>query len=574
MKKTTLIQIVATTLVVLFCTFNSFAQTLVNREWVQTNGVLDQVNYSVSAIDISNNLIVASNIVVVGQDANLLVTKYDQQGNIIWQQTFNGSSNNKDYSTAVTTDASGNIYVTGATFSTSSDYNYITIMYDASGTQQWSAVYNGNANNIDIPTAIAVDASGNVYVTGASIGATTLTDYKTIKYNSSGTQQWATTYDFASGYELPIGIVIDNAAGKAIITGASASGINNWDYTTVEYDLSGNYITSVRNSATGAGFDKPTAIKRDATGNLYITGAAFNATSHHQGGQNNYPQSLDDNDIQHLLIKYAVNVGGESSNIVGAGRIDAGATLEHIDLGHGYWVQHGSPTSGVLTNLGNITMYFGTGGLFTTPAMYGIPPGVYTCTKVKNTYTYAIPLPSFASNAQIIDAWSSHSAAMSAANPNDGTYYSNLTNLSVSGNVAYATMETYSYKVLTNSIGQSYNVWIPSATNLVKTGISLLMYDPTVAGINKPTIITDFSFDIFPNPTTDVVSINIASTKPSTYTLEIFNIMGQTVVKHENIKVEESKVVEIPLVNLPSGVYNCRLVSSDKSACKKIILTK
>jgi subtilisin family serine protease len=87
------------------------------------------------------------------------------------------------------------------------------------------------------------------------------------------------TYDFASGYELPIGIAIDQVSNKIIITGASASSANNWDYATVEYDFAGNYLAGIRNTAAGSGFDKPTAIKREATGNLYITGSAFNTVT-------------------------------------------------------------------------------------------------------------------------------------------------------------------------------------------------------------------------------------------------------------------------------------------------------
>jgi hypothetical protein len=191
MQKINLKYLFATLTVALFTTYSIVAQTLINKEWVQTSGILDQISYSVSCIDNSNNLIVASNIVVPGQQANLSLTKYDAQGNQIWQQTYNGTSNAKDYATAVTTDATGNIYVTGATFATSSDYNYVTIKYDALGNQIWLATYNnGVANNIDVPTAIAVDNAGNTFITGASIGATTLTDYKTIMYDPSGTQQW------------------------------------------------------------------------------------------------------------------------------------------------------------------------------------------------------------------------------------------------------------------------------------------------------------------------------------------------------------------------------------------------
>jgi hypothetical protein len=99
-------------------------------------------------------------------------------------------------------DALGNVYVTGKTWGSGPGTDYTTIKYDSggSGSQLWVRHYSGNGN--DYATALAVDALGNVYVTGQSEGIGTFNvyvtgqsegigtfhDYATIKYTQSSTR--------------------------------------------------------------------------------------------------------------------------------------------------------------------------------------------------------------------------------------------------------------------------------------------------------------------------------------------------------------------------------------------------
>ena len=65
-------------------------------------------------------------------------------------------------------DSSGNVYVTGGSAVSDIVPDYATVKYDSAGQQQWVAYYTGPGNNADFAEAIAVDASNNVYVTGES----------------------------------------------------------------------------------------------------------------------------------------------------------------------------------------------------------------------------------------------------------------------------------------------------------------------------------------------------------------------------------------------------------------------
>ena len=93
------------------------------------------------------------------------------------------------------------------------------LSYDSSGQEQWLARYDGPGNTEDHVAALALDLSGNVYVTGASNLPGVYYEYATVKYNSDGQQQWASRYGQADGvYGAGAAIAVDKA-GNVYVTG-------------------------------------------------------------------------------------------------------------------------------------------------------------------------------------------------------------------------------------------------------------------------------------------------------------------------------------------------------------------
>ena len=129
-----------------------------------------------------------------------LLGSLSAQVNIQWQSRYTSAGSNIERSEDMAMDAAGNVYVTGLGKGVSGNFDYVTVKYGPTGTQLWTAEYNGPGNSLDDSHAIAVDASGNVYVTGWSYGgAGTGYDYATVKYNSAGVQQWASRYTNTAG---------------------------------------------------------------------------------------------------------------------------------------------------------------------------------------------------------------------------------------------------------------------------------------------------------------------------------------------------------------------------------------
>src|SRR6516165_2480766 len=100
-----------------------------------------------------------------------------------------------DFASGIAVDASGNVYVTGYSGGSDSGNDFATIKYNSAGQEQWVARYNGPSNADDYGNAIAIDGSGDVYVTGSSVDSVNGFDYATVKYDNSGQQQWVARYN-------------------------------------------------------------------------------------------------------------------------------------------------------------------------------------------------------------------------------------------------------------------------------------------------------------------------------------------------------------------------------------------
>ena len=207
--------------------------------------------------------------------SDYVTVKYDSNGKELWVAEYNGPGNGNDEATKIAIDSVGNIYVTGESKGNGTSLDYATIKYDPSGNEQWIARYNGAANDIDRPKDIAIDSMGNIYVTGCSADNSGFYDYATVKYDSNGNQIWIAKYKGAAGgYDVARAIAVDSS-GNVYVTGNEATKISStpkYDYATVAYDSSGNELWFKRYNGPGNGDDVAEAIALDKSGNVFITG--------------------------------------------------------------------------------------------------------------------------------------------------------------------------------------------------------------------------------------------------------------------------------------------------------------
>ncbi len=214
-------------------------------------------------------------------DFNFLTVKYNLAGAQQWVSQYNSPDANYDEARAITLDAAGNVYVTGNSQTlVLTNYDYATVKYNSAGVQQWAMRYNGTGNDLDRANAVAVDASGSVFITGKSVGAgSAAEDVVTIKYNNAGSVVWTARYNGPSnGYDEGKAIALD-ALGNTYITGYSfKTGVNN-DFVTIKYDATGAQEWLTQYNGTGNNADQAAAIAVDALGNIFVSGLSKGAGS-------------------------------------------------------------------------------------------------------------------------------------------------------------------------------------------------------------------------------------------------------------------------------------------------------
>ena len=265
-----------------------------NQLWMQQFGTNDFDFYGDMTLDSAGNVYLTGGTYgnlgggsAGGQDA--WVAKYDSLGNQLWLQQFGSYAT--EYSSGVALDDAGNFYLTGFTYGDLGGANAggedaWVGKYDSLGNQLW--VQQFGTNSYDYSGGVAIDSSGNIYLTGETSGNlggvnAGYDDAWVAKYDSQGNQLWVQQFGSAN-WEDSSGLTVD-AAGNVYLTGNTKSypggfGEPEYDFWVVKYDSEGNQIW-LQQFGTGTA-DSSADVALDDTGNLYLTGS----TGRDLGGPN------------------------------------------------------------------------------------------------------------------------------------------------------------------------------------------------------------------------------------------------------------------------------------------------
>jgi hypothetical protein len=515
-----------------------------------------------------------------------------------WQWARSAGSTGNEAVTSTVLDASGNLYAIGwytsatITFGSTTLVNagsftgdIFVVKYDASGNALWAKSFGGVDG--EIGNGMAVDASGDVYVTGLftstvmTMGTFTLTnttagssDIFIARINSAGNTVWAKSAG-GTASEKGMAITVD-ASGNVFTTGGFNSATINFgtgiltnassgtsDFFIAKHDQNGNALWA--KSAGGSASDQGNGIATDASGDVYLTGM-YSSTSINfgTGALTNAAPATQDlyivkydaagtavwslrsggsfDDFGNGIAVQGSNVyltGGFNSSSVAFGtttltNASAGTSdvlLANLDLGgNATWATRAGDTDG---EAGNGIAVNATGDIFISGYFSGTTIIFGTTTLTNAAFGY---------RDLFVAAYNAGGNAVWAATPTGGTYDETGNSVSVSGTDIY--------------LGGTFNSSsVTFGTNTVFKGCG---DDVLVAKILGPLVgIKEEHFSkqlmLYPNPTSAKFIIEAEGQ------ILFYNVLG------ENILSEKlSQKNEFDFSSFPKGIYLYKVLTEEK----------
>jgi PKD repeat protein len=292
-----------------------------------------------------------------------------------WTAFYEGPIEGPDLADVIIVDDAGNVYVAGYSWNGGACgggscngpyYDFLTVMYNEDGVEQWSARFNGPTNCYDILEDMARDPNtGNVYVSGStstdplmSYGAL---DYQIVAYSATGAELWNRTFDgTANDNDSAYAMAVDPSSGNLYVTGRSSNGwATDYEYVTLAYSSTGTKLWEARRYSDNFlhFYDDYVDITVGPSGTVYFTGTLdgdyiitiaydpltgselWNATLDPHHAFSDHPSAIVvDPNTENIYVSATHTLGGDDSNYI---------TIAYDSSGNELWtVSYDGPANG------------------------------------------------------------------------------------------------------------------------------------------------------------------------------------------------------------------------------------
>lgn len=264
-------------------------QDIIVVKYNSNGNIADSVTYNTDILTSENtlNLLLdnAGNVFILGAiqsqalPRSVLVVKFNQSLNPVWSKTLSGSSALADMPVQMIWDNSGKLIVCMASNNAGGGLDYGMYKLDTNSTVLNEYSYNGIGNNQDIPYAVCTDNNNNIFVTGSSRNADSLgsEDIVTIKLNSSLQQLWLKIYNGVS-YGIDYGTCLTtDSENNLYVGGAYEKQDNHLGYALLKYEPAGDlqWVEQYSNLLNSEDFVYSVAV--DNSHNIFLTGISFDS---------------------------------------------------------------------------------------------------------------------------------------------------------------------------------------------------------------------------------------------------------------------------------------------------------
>jgi len=506
-----------------------------------------------------NNIITTSNgfqTTYGGGIGDGLIVKFDSNGNRIWATFYGGTG--RDVINCITTDNMGNIYVAGKTDSPNNiatpgalystlNLNSISCSFiakfDANGNRIWATYYrSNNAGQHSSISDIAYDNNGNIIFseTKQILGSGNV--YSLIKFSTSGNLQWIKTNNNLIGADIACDLSGNIYFVGLVYTSNIFSGVNgfqlnygggSFDGYLTKYNPSGNMIWGTYYG--GSGSDWANGVTCDSKGNIYITGTTHSYNNIAFNGYQNTKGITQDA----FLVKFD-SIGNRIwATYYGGSASDGG--------NNGIGVQ--TDINGNVYLLGDTYSAIGIAfnGFQNTPSIYANCPsgGAFLATfNDLGTRLCATYIEYDFVNGGIRQMNNS----LLTVDKNSDIYFAHAAN----SNIAKIASNGYQ----NNFAGGTKDAILIKYSSCASTSI----------GINES--FNENSLTIYPNPTSNYININYASTFDKA-TVSIVNALGQTI---DTKQFDNSEKMSFNVSSFAKGVYFVNAVIEEKIMSSKLII--
>lgn len=206
---------------------------------------------------------------------DIFTARYSKQGRLLWSTVFDNGTRTVDEPTALAVDAAGNAYVTGI-----SNYGCVTIKYDADGRVVWTSRYEGSPEGGAGGASIALGLDGSVYVGGwAYLDNTRRADALLVKYDPAGNQVWAVTRNGSRSGVDGIGGIAVGKSGAIYVFGSANLNAGEPDIVVARYEPDGTETWYREFDGPVGRWDGVASFALDEADNVILTGGVRGSAS-------------------------------------------------------------------------------------------------------------------------------------------------------------------------------------------------------------------------------------------------------------------------------------------------------